>query len=106
MAKIKYLPFPEFWETMLQTVYKDKTITGLSVVVNHGKGNAEIYHTGDMDEMELMELSFRASTRHLHALLDEVRKEHADEGYTWDDYERDFLSDDDGEDDDEDDDDD
>ena len=42
MAKIKYLPFPEFWETMLQTVYKDKTITGLSVVVNHGKGNAEI----------------------------------------------------------------
>ncbi len=104
MAKIKYLPFPEFWETMLQTVYKDKTITGLSVVVSHGKGNAEIYHTGDMDEMELMELSFRASTRHLHALLDEVRKEHADEGYTWDDYERDFLSDD-GEDDEDDDDD-
>lgn len=104
MAKIKYLPFPEFWETMLQTVYKDKTITGLSVVVNHGKGNAEIYHTGDMDELELFELSSRASTRHLHELLDKVREEHEDEEYTWDDYERDFLSDDDDEEDDDDDD--
>lgn len=100
MAKIKYLPFPEFWETMLQTVYKDKTITGLSVVVNHGKGNAEIYHTGDMDEMELMELSFHAATNHLHGLLNKVREEHEDEGYTWNDYERDMWGDDDDDDDD------
>ena len=45
-----------------------------------------------------MELSFHAATNHLHGLLDKVKQEHEDEGYTWGDYERDMQGDDDDDD--------